>query len=274
MNRGILIGIAAMCALAWATPCLADWMFWTVDTVNPDPRFGWPCDGRIYMPDGVTLVPEGCFVQFVLDTAGDGVDDPLAFFDADKSGRIDTQAEAAALQTWVNAGADPSAFSDDQLLTASGWNGTSVIGADWRSWITGPGEVLINPADPFSITNGDTGQVFGWRAWSLTPGQLVGWTGSLGESLWYTTGPELGTYEYAGIPYDGWWIGAPDGVPPEAWVFFGTVGFEVYMHYETGDPMYRSENRLDHDLTPIPEPGTLALVGVGLAPLVWRWRRK
>jgi len=272
MNRGILIGIAALCVLAWTTTCLASWELFGFDTAGPNT--GYPSDGRIYMADGVTLAPEGCLVQFVLDTAGDGLDDPLSFFDTNHNGEIDFGPELVAVKAWANAGANPSAFSDDQLLTAPDWDGTSVIGADWYGTSTGPGEVLVYPAVQYNVSNGATGQIFGWRVWSLTPGQLAGWTGTPGESLWYTTGNEIGAWEWAGLPYDGWWIGAPAGAAPSDWLFWGTVGFEVYMYYQTGDPMYRSQNRLDHDLTPIPEPGTLALVGVGLAALVWRRRRK
>lgn len=271
MKRGILICCVLLCALVWIVPCHAQWEFYAVDTARPDP---WGVEGRLLMPDGATLVPEGCLVQFVLDTAGDGLDDPLEFFDADASGHIDTESEAAALKGWINGGADPSAFSDDQLLTAADWDGTSVIGQDWQVNTAGPGEVLVFPDNPYRILNGNTGDAFGWRVWSVSPVEMAGWAGNWGEQLWYTTGREQGTYLPNGLPYDGWWVGAPDGAEPENWFFTGTIGLEVWVSGYTGDPQYRTENRLDHDLTYIPEPATLALVGLGFALLLRRFGRR
>jgi len=263
MVRKVLYPAVFVIVALMAGSAFAGWQFLLVSTASPDQ--GYEYDGRIYMPDGMTLVPEGCLVQFILDTAGDGLDDPLAYFGGDLT----------AIAAWLNAGADPAAFSDDQLLVAADWNGTSLIG-DGEA---GPGEILIYPANPYIITNGTTGQVFGWRVWNLTPEGLRSFCTKPGEECWYTTGIEKGAWSQypGGNEVDPWKIGWPSGAAPVDWIIGGEVGAEVGMYELTGDPFYRSANVLDKHLATcggvIPEPGTMLLIGGSALLLVLRRKK-
>ena len=268
MVRKVLYPAVFVLMVLMASPAFASWPFWAAYTANPDA--GYAYDGRIYMPDTTTLVPEGAFVQFILDTEGDGLDDPLAYFGGD----------VAAITAWVNAGADPSAIGDDVLLTASGWDGTSEIGQDWGFTPAGPGEILVYPDNPFNVTVGDTGDLFGYRVWNLSLDEMATFCTRPGEELWYMTGVEYGAWIGAGgDPLDPWWIGAPDSSAPGDWNFFGEVGSEVAAHIaDPSNPLYRSQNVLDVHLATcgdpvIPEPGTMLLIGSSALLLVLRRKK-
>jgi hypothetical protein len=273
MVRKVLYPAVFVLVALMAGSAFAGWQFVLVQTANPE--YGYEYDGRIYMPDGMGLVPEGSLVQFILDTEGDGLDDPMSFFDVDMSGAIEFGPELDAVTMWVNAGANPSAISDDQLLVAAGWDGTSVIGAGADA---GPGEILVYPDNPYVVTNGATGQIFGWRVWNLTAEGLATFCTRPGEELWYTSGTEKGAWFWypGGDPYDPWKIGWPEGAQPGDWMFGGEVGAEVGMFLMTGNPYYRERNILDKKLGTcgiIPEPGTMLLIGSSVLLLVLRRKK-
>jgi hypothetical protein len=234
------------------------------------PAFGWPfdiCDtqewgapypdGKIYMPDGTTLVQTGALVQFVIGLNGAPIVDPLSFFDANTNGMIDDGAEKAAVQAWVNAGADPGVISGgtNALLTASNWNGETAL--------IGPGVVFVDPwgetGSSYAISNGVGGDKFAWRAWNLSKEELAEWCTVPGEELWYTDGREYGW----GIEGDTGWTLPMDLANFVG--FAGTIGWEVA--YSGSNPDYRTQDRLDHLLGVcgegpiIPEPGMMLLVG-------------
>jgi hypothetical protein len=216
----------------------------------------WGADGLVYMNDGSTLVQAGALVQFVIGLDGAPIVDPLSFFDVNTNGVIDAGAEKAAVQAWVNAGANPAAISGgtNVLLTASNWNGTTTLAT--------PGEVNLFPADPYNITTGIALDKFEWRIWNLTPEEMEDWCTVPGQELWYGTGREYGSYDWG----DTGWNVNPD---PANWVgFFGYVGWEVYMGT-------RDQNTLDTYLGTcgegpvIPEPGMMLLIGsAGLLALL------
>jgi hypothetical protein len=271
MVRKVLYpAVFVLTCLMTASAFGSGWAFIGVDTVDPD--LGWPSDGRLFMdplaaenPGG--LVQTGALVQFIVDVEGDGFDDPLSFFDVDHTGKIEVGPELDAVTAWVRAGADPAAIGDDRILMSPTWSGTTTLYS--------PGVVYEYPGDPgYEITGNITGQNFGWRAWSLTREELANFCKEIGKEIWYTEGTEKGSYEYAGMPYDGWWVGAPSGSQPDYWTFTGSIGFEVYMHDMTGDPFYRSANILDTKLAEcVPEPSTMLLIGGSALLLVLRRKK-
>ncbi len=270
MVRKVMYPAVFVFVVLMASSALAGWDFIAVDTATPST---WGVEGRIFENDGSTLVQTGALVQFILDTDGDGIDDPFEFFDFNDNGVSDVVCEQQAVSDLDNAGADPSAFSDDQLLTAANWDGQTVM--------TAPGEVLVYPFPQYDILNGNTWDKFGWRAWNLTPGELDKWCNfeehpeMIGVELWYGDGREYGTYLESPSPHDtGWAVGAPNGTDPQFWIFAGTIGYEVYMNVMTGDPQYRSQNTLDKYMgTCIPEPGTMLLIGSAVLLLLIRRKK-
>jgi hypothetical protein len=240
------------------------------------PAFGWDlggiytqeygppyADGKIYESDGVTLAQTGAFVQFVIGLNGAAIVDPLSFFDVNTNGVIDDGAEKAAVQAWVNAGADPGAISGgtNALLTATDWNGTTTLES--------PGLVNVDPygrignPNPYHITNGMGLDKISWRAWNLTPEQMELWCTEPGVELWYTDGRELGWCEYGDT---GWTLPAD---LPNFVEFYGTIGSEVAnnIDFPENADLYRDQDRLDHFLGKcgeepvIPEPGMMLLIG-------------
>jgi len=278
MVRKVLYPAVFVLVMLMTAPAMAAWKFSYAMTPvleeYPPEEYG---EYRILMPEslGGGLVPEGCLVQFIVDIGNDGIDDPVSFFDVNHNGTIDG-AELLAVQAWVNAGANPAAFSDDQLLTASDWNGTSLVGGDSHSaWDVGPGEINVFPVNPFMINNGAAGNRLAWRVWNLSPEGLETFCTRPGEQLWYTTGREFGTFP-DGVVDTGWFVGAPLGSPPGDWVGLANyIGYEEIMYYMTGDPQYRSEDRLDHKLgeCPIPEPSTMLLIGGSALLLILRRKK-
>ena len=266
MVRKVLYPAVFVSVMLMAATAFGAWPFIYCMTATPDET---EVEGRIFMPDAVTLVPEGCLVQFIVDLGGDGIDDPLSFFDADHNG-VTEGAELDAVTLWIRAGADPGTLpgGNDVLLAGSGWDGTSVIGNGG----TGAGVVYEYPIDPYVITTGLTPNQLAWRVWNMSEETMETFCTRLDEEVWYTTGRELGSFE---APDSGWWIGAPTGVPADSWVGFSQyIGWEVLMYMETGDPMYRSQNVLDTKLaTCVPEPGTMLLIG-GSALLLLLRRKK
>ena len=249
MARKVLYPAVFVLVLMLASPALASWSWWGVDTATPG---GMGIDGRFYNDPaslaGNTLVQSGAVVQFILDTEGDGLDDPLSFFDTDASGVIDMGPEMAAVTAWINAGCAP--IDDDILITDStgAFTGELLMGPAGEVRNTGPG------GGAYTILPGEAADQFGYRAWSLTPQQMEEFCTVLDVQAWYMTGRELGSY---GSGDTGWAISGGDPtVAPGDWAgFSGIIGYEVYGGL-------RPQNTLDtHLATCIPEPGTMLLIG-------------
>ena len=246
MARKVLYPAVFVLVLMLASPALAGWQWWGVSTLLPIQGV----DGRFYndaaSPDGNTLVQPGALVQFILDIEGDGIDDPLEFFDADDSGAIEQGTpEMVAVTAWLNAGAAP--VDDDILITGGSFTGELLVGP--------PGEIMDFPLEPYIISAGAAGAQFAFRAWNLTPQQMEEFCTVLDVEAWYLTGREFSSYPTTGDT--GWAIGGGDPtVPPESWSgFVGSIGLEVFNGLKT-------QNTLDtHLATCIPEPGTMLLIG-------------
>ncbi|MBN1918336.1 MAG: PEP-CTERM sorting domain-containing protein [Verrucomicrobia bacterium] len=193
-------------------------------TVTPD----WGVDGRIYMPDGATLVNPGAVLQILIDVEGNGFTDPAEYFGGD----------IAAITAWINAGAP--ALGDDILATGPTFDGNFAL--------TLPGEVFETPMPFIGINVGAAGMQFGWRAFNLSEAEMAEFCTVPGVELWYTTVAEVGL----------------DGAPwtildaSDLWNWDGYVGTQVYFGMK---PM----NVLDVHLATcggvIPEPGTMLLIG-------------
>jgi len=260
MTRKALPSSVFLVVVLTVVPAFADWgWFIGVDTVDPD--LGWSSDGRLYMDPSAWenaggLVQTGALVQFILDVEGDGFTDPLEYFDLNQSGALDEWPEMEAAEAWLRAGALP--LDDDILLPSPVWDGTTTLVSPGVVW-----EYAYFPG--YEMTGTVTGQPYGWRAWSATPEQMAGFHWPF--QIWYTDGVEKGSYsEFPGHEYEGWWVGAPTGADPDYWMWTGTIGYEVYVHDQTGDPAYRSANILDRELVLVlaagaPEPDAILLMG-------------
>jgi hypothetical protein len=270
MMRRISVCVAAVCLVLAAQPALGDWLSWVCTTSTVEQE---GVDGRFYMNDGATLVQTGALVQFIVGLNGSEIVDPLEYFDYNHSGAVEfNTSEYADAVAWLNAGADPAEISGglNVLTTGSAWDGTATL--------TAPGYFLVDPiaqtGNPYEIVPGDTFDLIAYRAWSLRPDEMAALLAGGSEEIWYLTGRELGSHDNrGGGPDTGWWIGMPGieggGAPyPEDWVgFTGLIGFEVYLGL-------RDKYALDSCLGTIPEPGLLAVVGVGVAMGLLRRRRE
>ena len=237
-------------------------------------------DGKIYMPDGTTLVDDGALVQIIIGLDGAAIVDPKEYFDVDDSGTL-VGDELAALAMWVQAGADPGLISGGTNVLAYGTLGfTGEFG-------TVGGTVTFAPApgsEPV-IANGLAHDMLAWRAWNLTKEDLEKWCNlaehpeMFGVELWYTDGREYGTHANGGGgPDDGWWIGMPDTLPGgdvSLWAGFNSpIGAEVYDYWVLGDLTSRSANKLDTYLgICVPEPSTMLLIGGALLLMVIRRKK-
>ena len=237
-------------------------------------------DGRIYMPNGTTLVGDGSLVQIIIGLEGAAIVDPKEYFDADDNGQIKGD-ELVALATWVQAGADPGLISGGTNVLAYGSLGfTGEFGTTAGAVNVSYGQGL----EPI-ISNGVAHDKLAWRAWSLTKEDLEKWCNladhpeMFGVELWYTDGREYGTHlNGGGGPDDGWWIGMPDmlvGGSVTAWAGFNSpLGAEVYDYYVNGDLTSRSSNKLDTYLgICVPEPSTMLLIGGALLLMVIRRKK-
>ena len=271
MVRKVLYPAVFVLVVLMTAPALAGWTFWSSRTATLVPD---GVDAQFYLPDTVTLVQTGAFVQFIVALDGGPIVDPLEFFDYDLSGAIEPGVELDDVSVWVQAGADPAAISGGMnvLCTASDWDGTTTLSA--------PGFFNLAPESPYIIDPGDTFDKIAFRAWNLTPEELEKWCNfeeypeMVGVELLYLTGRELGTHDNrGGGPDTGWWISYPGytggGAPaPEDWAgFSGLIGYEIYAGHKT-------QNTLDKNLgTCIPEPGTMLLIGSAVLLLLIRRKK-
>jgi hypothetical protein len=279
---GAFVVVLLAASLAHATG--GGWMFdgiFTLDfTMYPYPYS--QVDGRIYMPDGTSLVPDGSLVQIIIGVNGADIVDPLEHFDdplngGNGNGMVDG-CEISDVLAWMRDGADPAAISGGTNVLAYGtlgFTGEFATSGGAVNWQAPPGS---NPV----IANGSCQDKLAWRAWNLSKESLMKWGDiehypeeGFGE-LWYTDGREYFTHDnVGGGPDTGWWIGMPTlqpGDPTDLWVGFNSpIGAEIYFYYVEGQTAARSENRLDHFLGAcIPEPGAMLLVASGLLLLLAR----
>jgi hypothetical protein len=285
MVRKVLYPAVFVLVLLMASSALATgggWKFVGLTTINytayPPP---YNVDGRIYMPDGTTLVAEGSLLQIVIGVDGADIVDPLEYFDANTNGMIDG-AELQNVALWVEAGADPAAISGGTNVLAYG-----TLGFTGEFAMTSPGAVdWFAPAgsEPL-ISNGVAQDKIAWRAWNLSKEDLLKWCNlaehpeMMGVELWYTDGRELGTHSNPGEgPDTGWWVGMPSmalGGDVTSWVGFNSpIGAEVYDYQVNGTLDRRSQNKLDHYLgICVPEPSTMLLIGGALLLLLIRRKK-
>ena len=280
----VFVLVALMASSAFALG--GGWSFNAISTLNytAGPYPYNQVDGRIYMPDGTTLVGDGSLVQIIIGLDGADIVDPKEYFDANDNGGIEGL-ELEALAAWVQAGADPMAISGGTNVLAYGTQGfTGEFGT------TGGAVTWVAPSglEP-TILNGFAQDKLAWRSWSLTKEDLLKWCNlaehpeMFGVELWYTDGRELGTHANGGAgPDTGWWIGMPDvalGGDITLWTGFSSpIGAEVYDHFL--DPPggtaldRRGENKLDTYLgTCVPEPSTMLLIGGALLLMVIRRKK-
>ena len=285
MVRKVLYPAVFVLVVLMASSALAvggGWTFAGIGTLNytgaPEP-YG-SVDGRIYMPDGTTLVDDGALVQIIIGLEGAAIVDPFEYFDINDDDVI-TGGELVDLATWVQAGADPGAISGGQNVLAYGTLGFTgefgtVGGAVDASYPTGSQPI---------IANGVAQDKLAWRAWNLSKEDLLKWCNlaehpeMFGTELWYTDGREYFTHANgAPGPDTGWWIGMPalgPGGDVTTWVGFNSkIGAEIYAYYVDDETTARSENKLDTYLgICVPEPGTMLLIGGAIVLLLARRKK-
>jgi hypothetical protein len=177
---GVFVLVLLMASSALATG--GGWRFVGLTTINytayPPP---YDVDGRIYMPDGTTLVAEGSLLQIIIGLNGADIVDPIEYFDDPANGgngskRIDSYSEELAWRGWVRGGADPADISGGTNVLAYG-----TLGFTGEFALTSPGAIdWFAPAgsEPI-VANGVAQDKFAWRAWSQPKEVLLAWDDSL-----------------------------------------------------------------------------------------------
>jgi hypothetical protein len=266
------------------------WTFNAISTLDWT-GMGWGppydyVDGKMYMPDGTTLVGDGSLVQIIIGLDGHEIVDPKDYFDdplngGNGNGSIDFGVELDNVAAWVQAGADPAVISGGNNVLAYGTLGfTGEFGT-----VGGAVNVTFAPGSEPVVANGLPHDKLAWRTWSLSKEDLAKWCNLIdypemfGVELWYTDGREIFSHGNEGSgPDTGWWIGMPDlpsTGPIGDWAGFDSpIGAEVYAYYVLGELTARSKNQLDTYLgTCVPEPSTMLLIGGALLLLLVRRKK-
>ena len=270
MVRKVLYPAVFVLAVLMAAPAAAAWDFWTCKTAEVSDGL----EVLIYDSDGLTPVTTGALVQIIIGLDETEIVDPLEYFDTDDSGVVEIGSpEHAAMTAWLNAGADPAAISGGQnvLATATNFTGETAIGL--------PGAFKIDAVDetggPYSIVPGGWFDKIAFRVWNISKDGMATFCERPEEEVWYMTGRELTSHDNSGLgPDDGWWIGMPglaggvEGDPGDWAGFNGLIGWEIINGLRT---QYQLDTLLG--VCPIPEPGTMLLIGGSVVLLLIRRKK-
>lgn len=188
---------------------------------------------------------------------GSPADGCAGLYDGNNSGNATSIAQVQALISGMGWGAG---YSSEIKSDGGGATGGAAHGINWTvSYSAGAGTwQLAYSADPNTSIQLDLLAIFkqsnGWAAWWFNDEQFV------------TDGSGAGTYEIE------WCSGNPAAQPSTNWFDCSGTGLSHLSVY-LGDP---------HELVPCtngdcgqaPVPGSLALLGVGLAGLGYQFRRR